>query len=334
MIYSIKTNIPFVLVLLTAAMFGCQMQKQEQANGVLADPNMKNSPAVSTDSTSEFMIRTPTMTFSTDKALTDPYTKQQKHLLLQGDYEGALQLMPQVKEEFLAKAKDNKKEESAMLFAIRRLYCCLYMMLDREEDAYTTIKEMTLEPSGGVPVYFIYADNMAVLSWLNKIDEMAVEAHKILRVQDLPSYFEHVALNALIAAYLINNDNESALQTITHWKEKLLNTSPDFDEDLKRGFVHNMFIMEYFLEHLQDDYVAKFIVEKPEPPRVDPLDSEKIICRHRSSELHIVSRKDGTYLDADESIMKIIRERTVNFMQSSQQPPKSLYQRLQSRLGQ
>ena len=315
--YLIKTNIPFILILLIVAMFGCQMQKQEQSNGILTDSNMKNFSAVSADNTLEYTVKTPTVTISsTDKASTDPYTKQQKQLMLQEDYAGALQLMPQVKEEFLARAKGDKKEEAGKLFFIRQTYCYLSMMLDRDEDAYIKIKEMTLE-SSEIPMYFIYADNIAILSRLNKTDEIIVEANKILCVPDLPAYFEHTALNILSAAYLINNDNDNALKTISHWKKRLLDTSPHFDESLKRGFVESMFKVEHFIEHLQDEYVAKFYIEKPKPPKIDPLDDEKIILGYHAGGLGIVSRKDGSYLEENESLMKIIKEKTVSFMKSS-----------------
>ena len=325
MFYTNKNYISFVLGLLTIIIFGCQKQREEQSNSIPID----NTPAVSTidgtgstDSISGYTIGVPTITISPNGALTDPYTKKLKKLMIQENYVEALQLMPQVEKEFLAKMEGEKRDKSVAFFYIRGIYIYLYIMLDRVEEAYKTIKEMPIELSGVVPTYLIYGDNIHVLSRLNKTDEMIVEANKLLNARDTPLHLELFAFATLSVACLINNDNDKALEIIHRWEKRLRDTPPDTDESVKRGSVHSMFILAYFIEHLHNEYYVKIRVEKPEPPRVDPLDSEMIVFGRGDSSVTIVSRKDDTDL-VDESMMKIIRERTVNFMQSSQQPPKS-----------
>jgi len=324
-----KTSTSLVLVLLIVVVFGCQKQRTEQSENIFIDSIMGDIPAtsiidntISTDNVLDH-IGVPFITVAVDdsanKDFATPYSKKLSQLAILEDYAGALQLMPQVKEEILSRAKGNKEEELGMLYSIRSTYIYLYIMLDRVEEAYTIIKEMPCEPPGNIPSYLIYLDNIHVLLHLNKTDEIIVEANKLLSAPDTPLPLELLAFVQLSGAYIINNDKEKALEAILRWKESLLDTPPHFDEKVKRGYVYSMFILEYYLEHLQNEYYVRFRVEKPQPPEVDPLDNERISFTLGGSKFTIISRKDDIELE-DESMMNLIREKTASFMKHSHKP--------------
>jgi len=314
MLYLIKTNIPFILVFLIATILGCQKQKEKQSDSVLT---VSVEDSALTGFTPVHPIKVPTITSGLNETTnTEPHKNQLKQRMLQENYVEALQLMPHVTEEILARAKGKSEEEPELLFHLRGIYCYLFLMLDQDEDAYKIIKEMPIEPPGNVPAYLISMNNILVLLRLNKVDEIVGEANKILSIPDIPFMIEHAATDTLIVAYLINNDNDSAKETINLWKKLLL--SAQFDEDVKFNHIRTLFLYEYYIEHqLQNEYYLSFRVIKPAPPSVHPLNNEEIVYGYGYYGADIISRKDGSVLDTS-PFFDSLKENIDSFMKSSQ----------------
>jgi hypothetical protein len=320
--HSTKTNISLALILLVVAVFGCQRQGEQRPDVIPAVSTMEDTTP--TDIAPSHTIGVPQIIIRPRETFTDPYMEELRRLMLQEKYEEALRLMPQVREERLARAEGNKEEESLHLFTIRQAYLYLYMMLDRDEEAYKKIKEMPIEPSGLMPPHLIHMDNILVLLRLNKADGIIIEAHKLLGIPDIPFHMDNLAYTTLITAYLINNDNENALKTVGRWKKMLADTQ--LDEDIRRRFVQEAFVYEYFIKNqLQTEYYVVFGVERPDPPTISPLNRERISFRYGHYGTDIISRRDGSHLDGT-PIIEYLRERIDSFMESSRRhAPSSLH---------
>jgi hypothetical protein len=165
--------------------------------------------------------------------------EQHRTLLLAQDYQGALELMPELEKELrenvmLQKemvAKDRIESDPYIetLRGIRTAYCYLYMVLGRDEEALQKIKEIEL-PVDTDPelAYFDIHGKLRILERLNMVDEVIDEAKTLLnnpnighRLQtDSPVCYAEI-MSTLLLAQLVKGDFDSAQNTIDQFRNYL-----------------------------------------------------------------------------------------------------------------
>ena len=216
------------------------------------------------------------------------YEKRVKSLMVNQDYQGALNLMPQLESELQEKWAD-----IGISAVIRGIYCYLYVALGRDEEALQNLMEFKLpndnDPELAYLVVALYFDKVAVMSRLNMADGIISETKAIHNNHDLMSSLHEKApylyldtLDALFFAQLAKDDLESAQYTVKQKREYLKKFSykPSYKtvEGQQFFFKYNEALLfhEYYLNNLTTTHTFCFVKNKPDPPVYAPDAPDKI----------------------------------------------------------
>jgi len=181
------------------------------------------------------------------------YREQMRKLMVNQNYQEALDLMPKVEKETLGKGSPDEVfgEQEGIQFA----YYFLYMALGRDKDALQKMMEYQLPhdirdligaKAASQLEFKIYLDKITVMSRLNMMDDFIRETiaifdnHSILNAfaegVGVPRIYEELLI-LLASAQIIQGDMESAQETINRVRNLLDNSSyralPQFDWTLQ-----------------------------------------------------------------------------------------------------
>jgi len=253
--------------------------------------------------------------------------EKQRILLLQQDYQGALDLMPLVEIELLL-------EESLEVAAERSLsmYCYLYAALCRDEEALqkimeyeqsrdTTFKGTNLEPVDwadlpAVEEHLFILHKVTIMSRLNMANEIAKELNALLDNKDVGHVlftevplFYAMALNGLICAQLVKGDLESAKNNIIRCRDYMYehyDPVKGFSGPASFGRKHyfscheNLNELEYFIDNLTNTHFVRYVKVSVEPPERDPECPVTIKFGLPLIAYEFVSKVDGSLFTTDD----------------------------------
>jgi hypothetical protein len=171
--------------------------------------------------------------------------EQCKVLLWAQNYQCALDMMPQVENELLERAKlldSERSSDDAIRFAIRHVrltYCYLYMTLGKDEEALQKMMEFEL-PIDDDPnlAYMDCRGKILIMERLGMVDEIIDELNTILNNPDVGNalletgsiYFHAQAMIGLICAQIKKGDFESARHNINQCWSNLRRWPTHIDE--------------------------------------------------------------------------------------------------------
>ena len=136
--------------------------------------------------------------------------EKQRILLLEQDYQGALDLMPQLEKELLEKAMLAGEPPYEALGTIRLGYSYLYVALGREKEALQKIMEIELLIEDAPDLELIdFVDKIIVMQRLNRVDEIIDEINRILndsRIRPVLPVDYALMMGILIATQIMKGD--------------------------------------------------------------------------------------------------------------------------------
>jgi len=198
--------------------------------------------------------------------------EKQRVLLLEQDYQGALDLMPRVAKELLEKAKLEKEMLDRepireTLSRIRHTYAYLYLALGRDEEALQKIREIELPVAADID--FAHMDSsitIILLERLNMFDEVIDEANAIL-TNTGPALLregrilEHAQMMiGLITAQIATGDLEYAQNNIDQLRNYLrrwpIHISEVQQHHANAGEI--LALAEHYINHLTETHVIRF----------------------------------------------------------------------------
>jgi hypothetical protein len=243
--------------------------------------------------------------------------EQQRILLLKQDYQGALDLMPQLEKELLAeelrdkellaKGKLEGKPFDQALRTIRSTYCYLYKALGREKEALQIILEIELPITTDPEL--LYDDSMEkilVLGRLNMIDEIIDEINTCFNDPNIGQQTDTlphaVMLYLLINAKLIKGDIESAQKSIDQMRNNLRRWPTHMIKVLQEHAKNSEMLsyVEYYINNLTETHMVRIVKREWKPPIQSPYDPKKIILDSPGIAFECVSKTDGSYFTVED----------------------------------
>jgi len=242
--------------------------------------------------------------------------EKNKLLMLAQDYQGALDLMPQLEWELLGgefeKGMLIQDPINGNLYVIRHIYTYLYVALGKDEEAFQKILEIDL-PVDANPLAALMEmhTKTTVLARLNLVDQVINEYNTFLYSQDIgpalkvdfPALYAE-AVCELIMAQVVKGDFESAQSNIDNlryfvrdwWKHR------EFYEFRLLYSKYNEFItyVQYYIYNLTETHVACFVHEELEPPTHHPDKPDEIGHGLPRVGLDFVSKTDGNSFTLDD----------------------------------
>ena len=231
------------------------------------------------------------------------YNEQQKRLLLNQDYKGALDLMPQVENEML---EQGIPHQAVRCFS-KNTYCYLYMALGRDDDALQKIMEYELSSdidptSKAIYEYDNHYAKVIVMSRLNMTNEVINETNAYLgdinafsALLEKDPYLCVSTLFNLLAAQLINEDIKSAQDSIYRIRKLLesYSTPTEQAQQLCMRFYEVIRYVEYYINTLTETHSVRFTQGKLKPVTRDTVNPDNVDYELPRFEWSIFSKIDS-----------------------------------------
>jgi len=221
--------------------------------------------------------------------------EKQKTLMLAQDYQGALDLMPQVAKELLENAmKEKEKFEQGMLkrepicealSKIRFTYVYLYLALGKDEEALQKLRDIELPAVADLE--FAYMDSsikILILKRLNMHEEVIEETNAILTnigpaLLGEGHILEHAhEMMGLIIAQIATGDLESAQNNIDQLRNYLRRWPMHISEvqHFHANCSEMLALAEHYINHLTETHTIRFAKGTLEPPTRCPDNPDNI----------------------------------------------------------
>jgi len=230
--------------------------------------------------------------------------EKQRILLLEQDYQGALNLMPQIEKELLAEGMLGGIPLIETLRGIRHRYCYLYMAMGRDAEALHKVMEIEL-PIDPDPIS-AFADwrvKILVLERLNRVDEIIDDINAFLNVPNADShgYYPEVLLG-LIYTQIVKGDFESAQNSISQYRNSLqgLLTHVSGIQQYDPMYTEDLSLAEYYINNLTETHTARFVKGELMPPARNPDNPNTLFLLLPGNRFEIVSKTDGSLFTLDD----------------------------------
>jgi hypothetical protein len=236
------------------------------------------------------------------------FNEQMKRLMVEDEnYQGALNLLMQIEDE----ASDDVRSDGSSIMDLS-LYCYLFVILGRDDDALQKIMENKLQNDIREAIDYDFLFQLkcrnhflqvTIMARLNMVDDIINEINTILGkhntetlIQENNPLIYSSLLSLLSGAQIIKGDFEQALHIIKQGKCFInQNRVGTLAQQLPLLFDYELFgVQEYYVNNLTQTHIFHFSKSKPAPP-TSPLDGQDgIDFQIPCIEYEIVSKTDDS----------------------------------------